>query len=711
MTSAQIDKFLSVKPAEIEWQDKLPFSLEFNDVYFSIHGAIEESEHVFINGNQLNHHWKSKKQTNYYIAELGFGSGLNFLNTLKHWAAQLSIHSSASESGSRAESESKSQVQPHHLHYIAFEKRPFHLDDFKKVAKLWPELSVFSNQLIKHYPSLIYGKHQIHFKQWNVTLTLMLMPVNDALDNLVAESESQNNKIKIDYWYLDGFSPCKNPQMWGEENAIKIAKLSKVGTSLATYSVAGSVKKPLQEAGFKIVKSKGFAKKREMLTAKLIQINRVKNKFINIKYEKPWFNISKNISGNKNNHPKVAIIGAGLAGCTTAYSLAKKGFHCTIYDVNEKIAQGGSGAAAGIFHPQLTSDLNLASQFSWQSYLTLVNFLSQLTQQQKNKIILSQGVERILENIQTKDKILQLSQTLGLSDWLIENTSFSKSNESVYFPHSAAIDIPKYCQLLLDLVSQKQLSVKNNHPINKLDSEKNGWLITTNEKQHFYSDIIYCGGAKSPLLKTFNLDHTNTTRGQSCFVNAKELSHKIDHTLYEKSYIVPLENNQLHLGSTFEAFNTESLEADNFVDYGFKGKQLNQQSQNTILQQSSTLLKKLSLPYWSQNKINSIPLQGTVGYRLHSDDRFPIVGAAINKEKLLKEFTQYTQTRLLREKISEYNLKGLWLNTAYGSHGLLYSLLASQHLTSLLTNKISPLTHQLSNAVHPARFVMKQLKK
>jgi len=705
MSSAQLKKFALVKPAEIEWRDGLPFSLEFDDVYFSIHGAVEESTHVFIEGNQLSSDWKAHPEKDFTITELGFGSGLNFLNTVSHWLKHLS----KKKQGSNNDNSNKTSSQ--HLNYVAIEKRPFNKNDLVRVHKLWPQFEKISQQLILNYPSQSYGRHQITFKEWNVTLTLMWMPLDDAFNDLILESVAQENKTVIDHWFLDGFAPQKNASMWDEKNARKIAVLSCVGTRIATYSVAAGVKKPLVEAGFEIVKRTGFAKKREMLTA-IFQNDRPllsKTKTINIKHETPWFHINKI---EKNENSKVAIIGAGIAGCATAYCLGNKGFACDIYESNSEIASGASGAAAGIFHPQISSDMNFSSQFSWLSYLALLRFLSSLTIEDRSKIIISKGLHRFLENRSSKQKVLKLSKELNLSYWIKENdastnTTFIKSERNIYFPHSAVIDMPALCQLYLNKIEKLTPNVYTNTMVNSLVSDGNDWQVSSNQGQKKYQHVVFCGGAKSHLLDDLFIADTNTTRGQTCQFQSENLSKVIKTTISEQVYLVPKldkSNHQFLLGATF----------DNEQSTIFNDHQLNNECQKEILNRCSKLLKDLSIPCLSdsgsnKSQMDNFPLNGSVGYRLHANDRFPMVGAVIDQQKLKDTFSDYGQKRILRQSVSTYNQAGLWMNTAYGSHGLLHSLLASQHLTSLVNQTISPLEYKLTNKLHSARFLIKQL--
>mgnify|MGYP001952560914 CR=1 FL=1 len=129
-----------------------------------------------------------------------------------------------------------------------------------------------------------------------------------------------------------------------------------------------------------------------------------------------------------------------------------------------------------------------------------------------------------------------------------------------------------------------------------------------------------------------------------------------------------------------------------------------------MLNRASIFLKQNQLGELTESSIKNSPLSGTVGYRLHSMDRLPLVGSAFNEKKLINDFDQLGQKKIERLALSSYNQPGAWFNTAYGSHGLIYSLLCSQHLSSLINNHNSPLSSNLSNAINPTRFFIKSLK-
>lgn len=689
MSSAYLKKFFNIQPAAIEWRNNQPYSTEFNDIYFSTQNGLKESHHVFIEGNQLETDWLNKPQKHFYLGELGFGSGLNFFTSASLWQKTIAL----------------SPDQQHkHLHYISIEKRPFTFDDFEQASKLWPCFSTISKNLLDYYPSLTYGRHQIQFDSLNITLTLFYMPVEEALPDLITESQRQQNKLSFDHWFLDGFAPSKNEAMWTETTCKNIAKLSKPGTRLATFSVAAAVKTPLKQAGFQIKKRHGIGLKREVLAAvypnpaDITPVNKANNKctsntgFINLKYKQPWFNISRSKTNNK-----IAIIGAGIAGCATAYSLCRQGLTVELFDTENGIANKASGAAAGIFHPQLTPDMGINSQFQWHAYLYLLRFLSGLCASEKEDIIICKGVDRLLKSASIKQQLLSLSRSLHLTQWITDKKTDIASKRGVFFPQAAALDIAKFCQLLLNKIPDNQLKLHNNCEVKSLEQYKKSWFFDINEKRHQFEQVVYCGGAQSILLPELIPYPTRISRGQTCQLTHAALQDKLKTAICEKSYLVPNKNNAtLHLGTTFE----------DFVD-----NKLNLQSQLTILNNVSKLLNELNLPFHDKQHQSFLPLAGSFGYRLHAQDRLPIIGGAVNTKRLEKDFSGFGQKRITKKSISFYNQTGLWLNTAYGSHGLLYALLGSEHLACLISNGLSPISPRLASAISPVRFAMKDLKK
>lgn len=222
--------------ADIQWRDGQPYSTAFEDVYFSSDNGLQETEYVFISGNQLVTRWQSLKQPVFRIIETGFGTGLNFLCSAQLWLA----HAPADAV----------------LEFISVEKHPLQHKDMQQALQQWPQLSDYSSVLLQHYEQLV-AEGSCSLFNGRIQLKLCL---GDALQTL-----QELNDI-ADAWFLDGFAPSKNPEMWQDSLFTQMARLSKINTSFATFTSAGAVRRGLTAAGFQVTKQPGFGKKREMLT-------------------------------------------------------------------------------------------------------------------------------------------------------------------------------------------------------------------------------------------------------------------------------------------------------------------------------------------------------------------------------------------------------------------------------------------------------------
>jgi tRNA U34 5-methylaminomethyl-2-thiouridine-forming methyltransferase MnmC len=227
--------------AKIIWRDNQPFSAQFEDVYYSSDDGLAETDYVFLQGNQLAKRWKQADLRQFTIVETGFGSGLNFLCAAKLWLTCAPKDAM--------------------LHFISIEKYPLSLADMTESCRMWPTLNALSSDFLTLYQALIsqnastekngfLGKNNIH-------LSLLIGDVSHCLKMI--------NK-STDAWFLDGFAPAKNPDMWSQQLFNKMASLANPHTTFSTFTASGMVRRGLTEAGFQVTKQVGFGKKREMLT-------------------------------------------------------------------------------------------------------------------------------------------------------------------------------------------------------------------------------------------------------------------------------------------------------------------------------------------------------------------------------------------------------------------------------------------------------------
>lgn len=220
--------------------DGTPYSPIYDDIYHSASGALGQARHVFLAGNDLlgaQARWRGRDS--FVIVETGFGLGLNFLATWQAWRAE--------------------PQRPKTLHFVSLEKHPFRRDDLARLLARWPALAAVAAPLIAAWPTLVPGRHRLHFDAGHVTLMLGLGDAGDLLPRLT---------LAADALYLDGFAPAKNPELWSAAIARHLAALAAPGATLATWTVLEAVMARLAAAGFTLEKRPGFGTKRYMLAGR-----------------------------------------------------------------------------------------------------------------------------------------------------------------------------------------------------------------------------------------------------------------------------------------------------------------------------------------------------------------------------------------------------------------------------------------------------------
>lgn len=211
------------QPPALDWRDDcIPVSQRFDDPYFSLAGGLDETRHVFLTGNGL----PDRFRDGFGIAELGFGTGLNLL-------AVLLAHQG-----------------PGHLIYTSFEAYPMPAADIARALAAFPETAEVAEPFLRQWEA---GKTTLHFP--NLTAQIVL---GDAGETLARWQR------KADAWFLDGFSPAKNPELWSPDLMAEVARHTAPGGTFATYTAAGHVRRSLAEAGFTVSRKPGFGRKRHM---------------------------------------------------------------------------------------------------------------------------------------------------------------------------------------------------------------------------------------------------------------------------------------------------------------------------------------------------------------------------------------------------------------------------------------------------------------
>ena len=283
----------------IDWtEDGAPHSRLFDDVYFSKVDGLAESRAVFLDGCGLPGAWAGRRS--FTIGELGFGTGLNILALLGLWRRTR-------ERGAR-------------LNIFSIEAHPLTAHEAARALAAWPELGDLAALLIERWPRRARGFHRIDLPELGATLDLAVLDAAEALSEWTG---------RADAWFLDGFAPAKNPGMWSEAVLAGVAARSAPGARLATFTVAGAVRRGLAGQGFAVEKRPGFGRKKERLEARLV-----------------------GASPAQATKPTVAIVGAGIAGAALARAFAALGVRPVVIDAGAP-GGGASGNPAAMVMPRL----------------------------------------------------------------------------------------------------------------------------------------------------------------------------------------------------------------------------------------------------------------------------------------------------------------------------------------------------------------------
>lgn len=665
-----------LQQAKIQWDEQgQPFSEKYADVYFNTDSGIDESRHVFINPSKLHSHWRQHKGS-FTLVETGFGTGLNFLLTWLEWIAfQKTMRT-----------ETCTKDISNHLHFISIEKFPLSKEQIQKALSLFPELKELSDSLINQYPLLIKGFHSIQFEGNNLTLTLIFDDVTSALHQLNGP---------VDAWYLDGFAPAKNPDMWKDELYASMARLSRANTSLATFTAAGDVRRGLIGSGFNINKVSGFGMKRESMHGSFIQSQ---GPLIS-KYEsiKPWL-APCNHSSASSTTKKIAIIGAGIAGCSTAYALARRGIAVTLID-KHGIATEASGNPQGAMYAKLAAGEATHSDIYIQGYLQSLRWLHQHLERKE-------GWDNcgLIQLASTEKEQLRQQKFIRNTDYpkalLHELTKKDAENISgvtlqsggLFFPEAGWVNPQKLCQ---KLIKDELITLEKKH-VSTLDysEEKQSWLL--NDQDIYSHVIVACANQSQELLQASYLP-TKSIRGQLTYLDQSlsPQAAKLKTVLCGKGYIAPAKNNSFCLGASYNIKDNEAemriedhlKNLDYLDDFGLEFQEL-----------KTKLVKQEKQQY-----------PGRTGFRCTTPDYLPMVGPLIDEISFDKDFNDIRKNlaRYPRQDCSFHN--NLYLNIGHGSRGLTSAPLCAELIAAYICNENFPLAKDHAEALLPGRFFIREM--
>lgn len=629
-----------VPAPSLEMREETPVSAAFGDVYFSREGGVAETTHVFLKNNSLPERWERREQAtlqnNFTIAELGFGTGLNFLVTLKHFRE-------TAPAGMQ-------------LHYHAVEKFPFTTAQLETLLALQPELAAEARELVASYPLRLPGPHRIHLDR--AVLNLWFGEVAEWLETLSPQRTSGSQAISsalefgaeipafagmTDCWYLDGFAPAKNPEMWSDAVFTAIARASAPGATFATFTAASAVRRGLEAAGFVVEKVPGFGRKREMLRG--------------VRKSSP--EIAKgDLDLSRGRGKTCLILGAGIAGATLARALAERGCSVTVLE-QQCVASGASGNAAGVLFPPLTKRWTISSAFYFAAYDFMLRSIARWKSEGLNFASASPGMLRLPRHAEDAAMLAAITDVLGLDPAIARPVTREEASAisgvplpagGAYFPQGTWLSPRELCRALLQHPTIMLREAMTATHIARVGEQ---WQVACADgSTHAAAQLYITSGAQTAaLLAPYGIT-LQAVGGQVSMLNAPDAAAMPRSILCRKGYVIPLHGRML-VGATYHR---EALLEVTAARHDENIAELN-----------------ALLPGWGSESISD----GRSAVRATTPDRLPIIGAVD---------------------------VGLYVSSGHGSRGLLSAPLAAEMIASEIAGEARPVTAQMSAALCPKRF-------
>ncbi|THF62747.1 bifunctional tRNA (5-methylaminomethyl-2-thiouridine)(34)-methyltransferase MnmD/FAD-dependent 5-carboxymethylaminomethyl-2-thiouridine(34) oxidoreductase MnmC [Pseudothauera rhizosphaerae] len=630
---------MPIVPAPLELApDGTPRSSAFDDVYHSTAGGLGQAQHVFLAGNGLPERWQGRET--FVVLETGFGLGLNLLATWATWRAD--------------------PQRCTRLHFVSCELHPFRPADLAAlhaplIAQA-PDLAPLAAELQARWPTLTPGLHRIDLDGGRVVLTLFLGDAAEGLANLRASADA---------FYLDGFSPAKNPQLWSTRIFHLLARLAAPGATLATWSVAGEVREGLRRAGFETEKAPGFGGKRQMLRGR---------------YRGP----GKAAAGSTTRH--ALVLGAGAAGSSVAERLAARGWTVDVIDAAEGPGAGASGNHAGVLRPLPSLDDNRLGRLTRAGTLYALRHLSHLAELGQAVRHDTCGVLHLARDGEQEEKqravverhqppaehlrYVNREEAGRIAGWPLPAGGW-------WFPTSGWVQPPSLCRANL-AAHPERTRCHFGRTVARIERQDGEWVALDEDETVIARapQLILANGVGIRRLPQAAALPVISARGQVSLLAAEDGSPPRV-VVCRQGYVTPAVDGRRCAGASFGVGDEDPAvrRADHLQN-----------------------LRKLEniLPGYTE-ALDADALGGRTGFRPASPDRLPMVGALPAVTSL--------EARCKLEDIPRH--EGLWAISGFGSRGLVFAALMGELLASRLAGEPLPVELDMWDALDPARFLLR----
>ncbi|WP_186145325.1 bifunctional tRNA (5-methylaminomethyl-2-thiouridine)(34)-methyltransferase MnmD/FAD-dependent 5-carboxymethylaminomethyl-2-thiouridine(34) oxidoreductase MnmC [Burkholderia gladioli] len=640
-------------------EDGTLVSPAYGDIYHSAAGALAQAEHVFLRGNRLPERWRGRRH--FTIVETGFGTGCNFLATWAAWRADPS----------RSE----------RLHFVSVEKHPFSREDLRKAAHHIVAGTTIDASLVDEladaWPMLTPGLHRVELDAGRVVLTLAFGDAREMLPSLV---------LRADAFYLDGFAPSRNAELWSVEVFRALAKLADEHASFATYTSAGDVKRALENAGFSYRKVAGFAGKRAMLVGEFAPRWKLR------RHEPPCaFDADTR---------DAIVIGAGLAGCALVERLAARGWRVTLIDRHAELASEASGNRAGVFHPLVAIDDNFGARLSRAGYQYALSRWRAFEAAGHAFWRSREGLLQLASDEPEFARMQAAADALGMPDELASLLSREQASEQLgsetaqggwFFPQGGSLDPTKLVAAACAMAGERLTRLADVEVARLVPREGGGWLALDANGATLASAAvaILANAADAPRLAGLRHAPVQQVRGQLSMLPAGSAP-KVALPVIGDGYLIPFADGSALTGATYEPDDLDPIPRE-------AGHRENLVRLAALLPHAQVNSNKLADP---------ASLKGRVAFRCVASDRLPLAGA------LADEAAAATHARALSgaQPRDLPRAAGLYGAFGFGSRGFVWAWLAAELIASQLEGEPWPIERELAEAIDPARFLLRALR-
>ena len=645
--------------AQLDWDEQgRPHSRVFDDVYFSDKSGLEETRYVFLEQNHLQERFAALPVGGrLVIGETGFGTGLNFL-------CAWQLFEQHAVAGAR-------------LHFVSVEKYPLSHVDLQRALALWPELKPFADQLLAQYIAIHQGFQRLVLDNGRVTLTLL---IGDALEQL-PQLDAQ-----VDAWFLDGFAPAKNPDMWTAELFAELARLAAPGSTISTFTSTGWVRRLINAAGFKMKRTPGIGHKWEIL----------RGEFVGWPAEtlppmraKPWFARPATLNGER----QALVIGGGLAGCATAASLAARGWQVSLLERHDALAQEASGNPQGVLYLKLSVHGTALSQLILAGFGHTRRLLEHL---HRGVDWDDCGVLQLAFDAKEGQRQAQLAEAFAPNllhllerDQAQAKAGIALDHGGLFFPEGGWVHPPALCNWQ---AHQPGITVLPHHNVLDLRKVDDHWQAWDGERLLARAPVVVLAGAAE--VQRFADLPLKRIRGQITRLPHTAQSQALATVVCAEGYVAPSRLGEHTLGASF-GFNNEDLTPTAADHAG---------NLDMLKAISDDLAQRLHA-----DDLDPALLQGRAAFRCTSPDYLPIVGPLADRSAFDQAFAALRKdARQIPEAACPW-LDGLYINSGHGSRGLVTAPLSAELLAAWLDAEPLPVPRSVAEACHPNRFALRAL--